>query len=302
MPRPYTPEEKAEALSLLREKNGNVPYVSYLLGISERTLYSWRKFAGYEARGEQPRHWVKEQPERQERLQQQREAFQQHQQQRHQVNNAFGMTYAELEEALKVDYIQSPYANLHADMMLHLQHLNYSLTDEPETAHLKALAYTRMLDIAMNLESMVRIEKPQLSIIKYAYPDETYHDVPYWSNAIHQRAWAAYEAVVAEAKRQYEEQQAALKAAATAQKEAESASITNKEKLPSEELPAIQEEEEEWDMSQASLEEIMSKPFKPEDFIPKHTGFLKYFLGETPSARPKHLGPLPEPPNPDDIS
>jgi transposase-like protein len=302
MPRPYTPEEKAEALSLLREKNGNVPYVSYLLGISERTLYSWRKFAGYEARGEQPRHWVKEQPERQERLQQQREAFQQHQQQRHQVNNAFGMTYAELEEALKVDYIQSPYANLHADMMLHLQHLNYSLTDEPETAHTKALAYTRMLDIAMNLESMVRVEKPQLSIIKYAYPDETYHDVPYWSNAIHQRAWAAYEAVVAEAKRQYEEQQAALKAAATAQKEAESASITNKEKLPSEELPAIQEEEEEWDMSQASLEEIMSKPFKPEDFIPKHTGFLKYFLGETPSARPKHLGPLPEPPNPDDIS
>jgi transposase-like protein len=294
MPRAYTPEEKAEALALLREKNGNVPYVSYLLGISERTLYSWRKFAGYEARGEQPRHWVKEQPERQERLQQQREAFQQHQQQRHQVNNAFGMTYAELEDALKVDYIQSPYANLHADMMLHLQHLNYSLTDEPENAHLKALAYTRMLDIAMNLESMVRVEKPQLSIIKYAYPDETYHDVPYWSNAVHQRAWAAYEAVVAEAKRQYEEQQAALKAAPL-EEETEEAPISREER------PAIQEEEEEeWDMSQASLDEIMTKPFKPEDFIPKHTGFLKYFLGENPSPRPQHLGPLPEPPNPDE--
>jgi transposase-like protein len=298
MPRTYTPEEKEEALSLLREKNGNVPYVSYLLGISERTLYSWRKYAAYEARGEQPLHWVKQQPERQERLQQQHTSMQQHQQQRHQVNNAFGMTYAELEDALKVDYIQSPYANLHAAMLLHLQHLNYSLTDEPENAHRKALAYSRMLDIAVTLENMVRIEKPQLSIIKYAYPDETYHDIPAWSNAVHQRAWAAYEAVVEEAKRQYEEQQAALKTAPTQP-------ITEETPISHEEETLFKEdsnEEENIDWTGMSAEEILATPFKPEDFIPKHTGILKFLLGEHPSARPKHLGDLPKSPNPDDIS
>ena len=45
----YTSEEKIHALKLLTEKGGDVPLVSYLLGISERTLYTWRKYQEYEA-------------------------------------------------------------------------------------------------------------------------------------------------------------------------------------------------------------------------------------------------------------
>jgi hypothetical protein len=128
---------------------------------------------------------------------------------------AFGMTYEELEEALKAEYVTSPFTNLHGDLMLHLQHLNFSLTDEPEMAHRKALAFSRIFNVVQQLEEMLRIEKPQLSIIKYEYPDQSYHDIPPWSNAVHERASQAYDAVIREAKRQYEEQRNGLSSTET---------------------------------------------------------------------------------------
>jgi transposase-like protein len=285
----YLPEEKAHALDLLHEHNGNVSYVSYLTGISERTLYTWRrhqKYAIAEQEGyPQPKHWVRQHPERQERLQQQKEKRSQLQQQQQKIT-AFGITQAELEEAMKVEYIPSPYTNLHADMLLHLQHLNFSLTDDPETAHIKALAFSRILGDVLKLEELVRIEKPQLSLFKYEYPDKTYHDVPYWSNAVYERATQAYEAVLAEAKRQYEEQQAAL-----------NPQPDTPEISPS---PSLTSDMEELD-NQPTVEELLAMPFQPEDFTPRHTGFHKYFLGEDPYARFKD-SPTPNDESTDDSS
>jgi transposase-like protein len=293
MPLHYSPEAKATALDLLHEKGGDVPLVSYLTGISERTLYTWRKQLGYSSATQdleqpQPKHWIRQQPQRQERLQQRREKVLQ-QQQQHSAMTAFGMSYEELEEALKVEFLPSPYTDLHADLLLHLQHMNYSLTDEPSIAHRTALGFTRILDAALKIEEMVRIEKPQLSLLKYEYPDRTFHDIPYWSNAVHQRATKAYEAVVAEAKRQYEEQQAALKTAPLLS-DSEAADMPH-EPAPAPAIPAPAIEEDDWDMGEYSVEEILAKPFRPEDFVPKHTGFHKYFLGEDPSPRPRFLGP-----------
>jgi hypothetical protein len=277
----YSLADKAHALDLLHEHN-DVPYVSYLTGISERTLYTWRKHLKYAMAAQeetsQPKHWVRNHPEHQERLQQQREkALQQQQRQPNQMT-AFGMTQEELEEALTPEYIPSPYTNLHADMLLHLQHLNFSLTDDPENAHRKALAFSRILSDTLKLESLVRIEKPQLSLIKYEYPDKTYHDIPYWSNAIHERASQAYDAVIAEAKRQYEEMQA----------------VMNPE-TPTEESPLIPVEsampDKEELRHQPSLEELLAMPFQPEDFIPRHTGIHKYLFGEDPYSNMRDSDP-----------
>src|SRR5688500_143919 len=196
MHRQYSAEDRAVALDLLHEKGGNVPYVSNLTGISERTLYSWRKqikYAQAELEAPQPEHWIRQHPERQERLQQQQEKRLQQQQRGVQSLRAadtghhmtvFGITQEELEEALKVDFVPSPYTNLHADLLLHLQHLNFSLTDDPDTAHRKALAFSRILEDALKLEEITRIEKPQLTLFKYEYPDKTYHDIPFWSNVV----------------------------------------------------------------------------------------------------------------------
>lgn len=285
MHRSYTPEEKARALDLLEEKAGDVSYVSYLTGISERTLYTWKKHLKYmQMEGERetppPLHWLRQQPERQERLQQQQQKKRLQQQQRQEMT-AFGMTHEELEEALKAEYVTSPFTNLHDDLILHLQHLNFGLTDEPEMAHRKALAFSRIFNIVQQLEEMIRLEKPQVSIIKYEYPDQSYHDIPPWSNAVHERATQAYEAVIAEAKRQYEEQRAEINNPSDTIEEDPAEADHFASDIPLTDMEELRQQ------ASLTVEEILAKPFTPDDFIPKHTGYHKYFLGEDPYSRHK---------------
>jgi hypothetical protein len=247
MARQYTSEEIAVATKALEENGGDISLISTLLGIPERTLYTWRKkYLKTSKKSYSPPPLLPPAPETP-------------QQPLH--PNPFGMTHEDLQKALETEYVPHPYNDLRQALMADIVKLQPTIAEDPNLAHVRALAVSRMIDDVLRLEAICRVEKPQLTIFKYEYHDGTLHDVPPWSHAIHQRAMRAYEAVIAAAKRQYEEQ------------------LAN----PSDELPAdsnslAEGDEPDWDAPAPTLEELLAERFKPEDFNPRHTGIHKYLL------------------------
>lgn len=190
--RHYSPQEKSQALRSLQEHEGDISHVSTLLNIPERTLYTWRK--DYES------------------LNLHEKSIPQNlQNQRNQQNpelpplelSAFGMTREQLAKALEIEYIPSPFNTMRENLWTHIKILQTSISEDPDTAHVRALAVSRMLDDILRLDAICRLEKPNLNIIKYEYRDGTYHNIPEWNNLVYGRADQAYWAVLIQARREY---------------------------------------------------------------------------------------------------
>lgn len=243
----YTEDEKEHARQCLMNAAWDVPLISLQLGIPERTLYRWKN------------DWQKNifsLPTRQ---------------------TAFGMTREELEDALQAEYISGVYTDLRETLLEHIHNLAPTLSDDPDLAHRRVLAITRLLDRVIQLEKMVRIERPTVQVIKYEYPDETYHEVPYWSNAVYNKAQKAYDTVIERAKREYYRQQGVDY---------------------NEMLAQIYNEEPDWE-TEYVLQEVMADNFSPEDFeAPQHTGILGAVLNKNFDSRTANHSPsansLPE--------
>lgn len=162
----YTQQEKEQAAKRLAETNWDVPLVALELNIPERTLFRWK------------RKWQdKTLPLPQFPL-------------------SFGKTYEDIEEQLTATYNPGEYTDLRNSLMKHIHALTPTLSQDPDLAHRRVLALTRMLDRVLKLEELTRIEKPQISIIKYETPDGYLHDMPYYYNGLHERANRAYQSVI----------------------------------------------------------------------------------------------------------
>jgi hypothetical protein len=242
--RHYTPHQKEQALLTLQEHDGDTTLVSRLLNIPSRTLYDWRKKHEASHKSQIPQENFVPPPPQIPQIPQLPPLEQ----------SAFGMTRDELIQALQAEYIPSPYNDLRQSLMGHISILQTSISDDLASAHVLALAVSRMLDDVFRLEDLCRREKPPINIIKYEYPDGTYHNIPQWSNIIYGRAQEAYDAVMRQARREYH----ALKGE------------------PYEESNAIY---------QPTLEELAQMSFTAEDFIPQHTGILAWWEGRKQQAQ-----------------
>lgn len=173
----YTHKEKQQAQERLAFRNGDVPFVSLELNIPERTLYRWK------------REWQ----EKESTLPQ--------------FPLAFGINPAEFEEMLKTTYQPGEYTDLREKLMKHIDALTPTLSEDPDLAHRRALALTRLLDRVFKLEQVTRVEKPQPQIIAYETPDGYLHSMPFYFNGLHERAQRAYDTVIDHARYVYLKQQ-----------------------------------------------------------------------------------------------
>lgn len=166
----YTQQEKEQVAKRLTETNWDVPLISLEFNIPERTLFRWK------------RKWQEKDLSLP------------------QFPLAFGMSQEELEEQLSAAYVPGEYTELRDALMKHIHALTPTLSQDPDLAHRRVLALTRMLDRVLKLEELVRVEKPQINIIKYETPDGFLHDMPYYYNGLHERAERAYDAVISHAR------------------------------------------------------------------------------------------------------
>jgi transposase-like protein len=263
--RRYSPQEIAKALHTLHQYNDDVSQASSVLNIPERTLYTWRR--------KQRKGLL------QEKIVQQRQQNEQNKQNAHAATataqlpprqlSALGMTKEELIQAFEAEYIPSPYTDLRNALMLHISYLQASISDDPDLAHIRALAISRMLDDVLRLEPLCRVEKPQPNIIKHEYRDGTYHNIPEWSNAVYFRADQAYYAVLMQARREYYELQG----------------------IPYDETYLPMTPNQEYDtVEYPTLAELADMHFTIEDFIPRNTGYMAWM--ENQHALPKTSNPI----------
>jgi hypothetical protein len=266
--RHYSPEQKEHAILALQHYDGDIGRVSRLLNISNRTLYRWRKeMENSNQWRDLPKNFISSSPPI--------SPISPSPEPPASYTAAFGMTREELEKALEFEYVKHPYEDLRKALMADVQKLQRTIADDPDSAHIRSLAVSRMLGDVLHLDQMCRIEKPQLSIIKYEFPDGTFHDIPPWSHGVHNRAMQAYWTVIEQAKQQHYEDYLARTADPNPLE-------------PSQTDDPQASDEPDWDATPPTLEELFAERFKPEDFVPKHTGYHKYFLGEDPSPRPKN--------------
>jgi transposase-like protein len=236
----YTPSQKNEAFAFM-VAGANMKLISKHLKIPVRTLYAWRR----ESRIQEELQQIitKNTLAAEQQLQQ----LQQKAELPPIEQSAFGMTREELVKALEVEYIPSPYEDLRQALMKDINQVQPSISEDPDSAHVRALAVSRMIDDVIRLEPFTRREKPDLNIIKYEYQDGTYHDIPQWSNRIYERAQQAFDAVIRQARREYY----AIKG---------------------------EDYEESNYFEHPSLEELAQMHFTAEDFIPQHTGILAWWV------------------------
>lgn len=251
--RHYSAQQKAHALLTLRQHNGDISLVSHLLNIPDRTLYRWRiEMETSDEWRDLPKNFIPPSPP----ILPISPSVQQPM-----SPNPFGMTHEELQKALEIEYVPHPYNDLRQALMADIVKLQPTIAEDPNLAHVRTLAVSRMIDDVLRLDAICRVEKLQPVIFKYEYHDGSLHDVPPWSHAIHERAMRAYEAVIAAAKRQYEEE------------------LANPSDEPAPDSPSnVADDELDWDAPPPTLEELIAERFKPEDFNPKHTGIHKYLL------------------------
>lgn len=148
MARRYTPEQKAEILQILDDNFGNVQLTAAFIGMPERTLRDWKN----RRKRQHIREFVDLPPEKNNRRRRQED----------------------MEEEIH------EYTHLRERLMDHINNLMETLTDDPDLAHLRVIALTRLLDRVIKLEALTAKEGEQVIRLEYKYPDGTIHDKPPW--------------------------------------------------------------------------------------------------------------------------
>lgn len=156
MVRHYTPEQKADYLQHLDDNFGNVTLTALQTGVPSRTLYTWKRERKLQA--------IKNGDPIPGTL-------------RHKKSLVPPPPKADEPEDA-----QGEYTRLRERLMEHINNLMETLTDDPDTAHLRVVALTRLLDRVIKLEALTAKEGEQVYRIEYKYPDGTIHDIPHWEN------------------------------------------------------------------------------------------------------------------------
>lgn len=150
MARRYTNQQKADILNQLNANFGNVALTARQTGVPLRTLYTWKR----EYSPDDPADPA---------LQHQKTPLRQH------------YTAESAEEP------EGEYARIRARLMQHIDHLLDTLTDDPDTAHLRIMALSRLLDRVIRLEALTR-DDPANDVlrIEYVQPDGSISASPPW--------------------------------------------------------------------------------------------------------------------------
>lgn len=157
MSRRYTPQQKADILERLDDNFGNVTLTALQTGVPTRTLSEWK-------RQRKLRRLQRGEPlllKKSVRQQQQTAA-----------NPAPGD-----------DPPGDPpndYARIRQRLMEHVDTLIETLTDDPDTAHLRIIALSRLLDRVIKLEALARPPAGE-TVIRWEFVyDGAVHDAPPW--------------------------------------------------------------------------------------------------------------------------
>lgn len=160
MPYIYTDEDKAEALRILAETFGDITAAAIHTGIPARTLRRWRQQArhgnGGTSRVDQNGKLPEKSP----------------------AGNNAKTVNPNRDIATEA---AAQFERLREQLMTHIFGLSANLSDDPDTAHLRAVAVARLLDRVVKLDTLIPSYQPQQTIImKFEYPDGTLHDNPPW--------------------------------------------------------------------------------------------------------------------------
>ena len=170
MARKYTDQEKANILQHLDDNYGNVTITSIQTGVPIRTIHRWKRLRKLMAiKNGDPipgtlRHKKNLMPPPQ--------------------NAATSKSSLRSGEDLGGDNDKpnNVYAQIREQMMEHLFTLMETLTDDPDTAHLRISALSRLLDRVIKLETLAGAQQEQVFRFEHMYPDGTIHDVPPWQS------------------------------------------------------------------------------------------------------------------------
>ncbi len=159
MSRRYTPQEKADILERLDDNFGNVTLTALQTGVPARTLYEWKRQRKLRRlqRGEPLLHKKNVPPQQQ--------------------------TAADPDPSGDdpPDDPPNEYARIRQRLMEHVDTLIETLTDDPDTAHLRIVALSRLLDRVIKLEALARPPAEETVIRwEFVYPDGAVHAVPPW--------------------------------------------------------------------------------------------------------------------------
>jgi transposase-like protein len=144
MSRRYTDEEKAEALEKLDANVGNITLTAIQTGIPVRTLHHWK---------------------RQQRIQLLMHPSSENEDVELEVDS-------DLEALLQQKFVaqqqqESPYSHIRQRLLEHIFDLTETLMDDPDTAHLRVSALSRLLDRALKLERIAGLEQDKLRTKRY---------------------------------------------------------------------------------------------------------------------------------------
>ncbi len=155
MPKRYTDQQREDTLQHLDDNYGNVTLTALQTNIPARTIYQWKR-------------------ERKLRRQQAEPPL------LHKKSDALPQKSAANTDHIE-DEPQGEYTRLRTRLMQHIDTIVETLTDDPDTAHIRAMALTRLLDRVIKLEALTRTEQPeQVLRVEYLYPDGSIHDIPPW--------------------------------------------------------------------------------------------------------------------------
>ncbi len=158
MSRRYTHQEKTLALQRLDDNFGNVSLTAIQTNISKRTLQEWRNERRVMA-------FQSGQPDPETLLREKNIAQQQQQ-------NPDPLSYKE----------ENEYAFIRNRLLQHIHAMLENLVDEPDSAHLRVMALTRLLDRVIKLETQVQFHRHE-QVIRFEYSyDNAIHSVPPWLN------------------------------------------------------------------------------------------------------------------------
>ena len=148
--RRYTPEEKSAALQRLDDNFGDVAVTSIQTGVPTRTLREWKRQRHLEAfqTGQLP-------PQNQRRQQRQQQIIDP-------TNN----------DDDDDDDEGNKYRRLRKELMQHIFDLSATLMDDPQTAYLRAVTLSRLIDRVIRLEAIIpQTDKERRIIVEYRQPD-----------------------------------------------------------------------------------------------------------------------------------
>jgi transposase-like protein len=177
MTRRYTQQQKEEILQQLDDNFGNVTLTAIQTGIPKRTIYDWKQQRKLLAlkNGEPVPGQL---PPKKNSVWRRQSAANPEQAETHDDGNP-----------------PNEYARIRERLMEHLDTLIETLTDDPDTAHLRISALSRLLDRVIKLEDLARTAGPQKVIFEYKYPDGTIHGKPMWeTEAGRRRMYEVYNA------------------------------------------------------------------------------------------------------------